>query len=278
MNRTCVVYLARAHSGIRSFETFLQSYRRHAAGLKHDFAIVFKGFRRPSEIEERTALAADLSPKILSVSDAGFDLRAYRIAAQRFDNPYFCYLNSYSELLAADWLAKLFVFAERPEVGLVGATGSHESMYTNVLIERRSWKNPSPLRRLWTPLRLRLCQLCFDPFPNFHLRTNGFIIARELLLKVWPALICTKRGAYLFENGKNSMTKRILRMQRDVLVVGKNGQAYQKEDWPRSHTFRCGRQENLLIADNQTRQYESADEETRKHLARVAWGEQALPG
>ena len=277
MNQVAVVYLARAHSGMRSFETFLQSYRRCPAGLKHDLLIVFKGFRQPADMEPHLALVSDLSPKTLSISDAGFDLRAYRIAAQHLDHPYLCFFNSFSELLAADWLSRLFAFARQPDVGLVGATGSHESMYTNVLIERESQPQPL-LRRLWTPFRLSLCRWCFDPFPNYHLRTNAFIISRELMLRIWPAFIRTKRGAYLFENGKNSLTKRILQGKREVLVVGKNGQAYSKEEWPRSHTFRSGQQDNLLVADNQTREYENATESSRRHLARVAWGNQAPPG
>src|SRR5262249_17799329 len=112
----------------------------------------------------------------------------------------------------------------------------------------------------------------FHPFPNHHLRTNGFMIERDTMLQVWPRLITTKRGAYLFENGKNSLTQRILRLHRNVLVVGRNGQIYEKEAWARSGTFRNHGQDNLLIADNQTRQFDHADEKLRKYLELVTWG------
>jgi len=91
-------------------------------------------------------------------------------------------------------------------------------------------------------------------------------------LKVWPRWVVTKRGAYLFENGKNSLTQRILRMNLEVLLVGRDGHSYRKEEWSRSKTFRLDNQQNLLVADNQTRQYDQADLETRKHLTRAAWG------
>ena len=100
------------------------------------------------------------------------------------------------------------------------------------------------------------------------------MISRELLLKVWPRLIITKRGAYLFENGKNSLTQRIARLGLDSLVVGRDGEAYAREMWDASRTYRQGSQENLLVADNQTRRYESGTANAREFLSQVAWGTQ----
>jgi hypothetical protein len=120
--------------------------------------------------------------------------------------------------------------------------------------------------------------LCFDPFPNYHIRSNAFMLTRANILRIWPGFFPTKRVAYLFENGKRSMTRRILRMQLQALVVGKDGVTYQPQQWPLSHTFRHGLQENLLVADNQTRQFLQADIAQRKYLSSLAWGEQADPG
>lgn len=41
-----------------------------------------------------------------------------------------------------------------------------------------------------------------------------------------------------------------------MIVVGKDGEGYDKKEWRKSRTFRQSEQENLLVADNQTRDYQ----------------------
>src|ERR1044071_2973575 len=269
MEQVCVVYLARAKSGIEASDAFFHSYRRFSPGIKHDFVIVAKGFTGAKPIELLLKLANDLKPALVRISDFGFDLRAYRVAATCFENPSFCFLNSFSEILVDDWLAKLYMQIQLPGVGLAGATGSWESMYTNVFIERELGGRSSLLQRVWRPFRLKLCQISFDPVPNYHIRSNGFIINRQVMLSVWPRMILTKRGAYLFENGRRSLTKRIVSLGLRPVVVDRNGGSHAKEAWPKSMTFRQGEQENLMIADNQTRQYAQSDTVKRRFLSRV---------
>jgi hypothetical protein len=272
MSKPCVVYLARAGNDLSAFERFLRSYLNFPSGIPHEFLVVLKGFKNEQEVLKYQTLVQSLGPKFFRISDFGFDLRAYSLVARSFDNPYFCFFNSFSEILGDNWLAKMLNALQRPNIGAVGATGSHESMFTNVLVQRTAWVTPTLSQRLWTPFRLALCRACFDPFPNYHLRTNAFIIRRELMLKIWPRMRLTKRGAYLFENGKDSLTKRILRLRQKVQVIGKNGKVYEPPEWPHSCTFRSGDQENLLVGDNQTRDYAKADAQRRKYLRQVAWG------
>ena len=56
------------------------------------------------------------------------------------------------------------------------------------------------------------------------------------------------------------------------VVVGRDGSGYEKELWSQSGTFRQGRQENLLIADNQTRRFASANQSLKDQLIHSAWG------
>lgn len=271
------VYLARAGNGLAPFQNFLQSYAHFPGGMPNDLVIVFKGFKTEREAAAYSQAAAPFAPKTLFMRDFGFDLRAYELAARQFDHPLFCFFNSFSEILDRDWLAKMYAFIRRPEVGVVGATGSHESMYANALRDHDQRRNAAPWARMQSALRVQLCRHFFDPFPNPHLRTNAFLVARELMLQVWPRLVLTKRGAYLFENGKHGFAKRIMRRGLKVLVVGRDGRAFEKEDWARSQTFRAGEQKNLLVADNQTRQYAEADSATRQSLSRITWGEPTNP-
>lgn len=272
MNEICVVYLARAQNGLPPFRSFLDSYRRHAAGREHDLLIVFKGFPDPKSQGPLRELAAEFSPLYLSISDFGYDLRAYRLAARAFSHRYYCLLNSFSEILAGNWLEIMHRAIQETGVGLVGATGSCESMYSNVLAEAAESPGLSCQRKLALLARTRLCSVCFKPFPNYHLRTNGLMIPRDLMLEVWPRVVLTKRGCYLFENGRSSLTRRVERLKLKPVLVGRDGRSYEKATWSRSRTFRLGAQENLLIADNQTRLFASADPARRAQLTRLAWG------
>jgi hypothetical protein len=65
-------------------------------------------------------------------------------------------------------------------------------------------------------------------------------------------------------------------MGLNVLLVGRNGRSYTREQWPQSHTFRMSDQENLLVADNQTQAYEQADEATRREMSERTWGREAM--
>jgi hypothetical protein len=55
-------------------------------------------------------------------------------------------------------------------------------------------------------------------------------------------------------------------------VVGRDGRAYARDEWRESGTFRVDDQSNLLVADNRTDQFASADPATRKRLEELAWG------
>lgn len=273
----CVVYLARAKNGLQPFEDFLHSYASHPSGIRHELLLVFKGFPDRAAIEPYRVLARKFKPRELVMRDFGLDLRAYGLAARSFDFPFFCFFNSFSQILADGWLAKLHAPISQTGVGLVGATGSWESMFSNALSEYRQAPNRSFLRKVSGASALQLRRLFFDPFPNYHVRTNAFMMSQKVMRTVWPCVILTKRGAYLFENGKCSLTHRIQQMGLKVRVVGKNGQAYSREDWPASNTFRQGQQSNLLVADNQTRLYANANLETKTFLSQLAWGERAVP-
>jgi hypothetical protein len=267
MHRIGVVYLARARDGIEAAERFLFSYAAYPAGLPHELLIVHKGLHK-ADARRREDLFGKVPHGKLFMADFGFDIRAYRMAAEGLACEHLLFFNTFSEILGAGWLEKPYSLVTKPGVGLVGATGSWESMYANVLAE----KPAGAAERATHWLRKTSCRFCFAPFPNYHVRTNAFIMQRELMLKLWPRLVLTKRGAYLLENGANSLTRRVVQRGLKVMVVGRDGTGFEKEDWNRSWTFRQGNQENLLIGDNQTRRYQNADEETRKHLARAAWG------
>jgi hypothetical protein len=197
----------------------------------------------------------------------------------------------------------LYSHASRDEVGIVGATGSYESMYSDVgILVDPDWAKLSTAHRpflrgvllrlfpflclararmrWWIEsrphrIKRRIYSKHFDPFPNYHVRTNAFMLRRDILLKVRRPRLWSKLDAYAFESGKNGLTKQILNMGKLCLVIGQDGRSYPHEEWHRSNTFWQAHQENLLIADNQTSLYQHGSVEVRRGYSKHAWGRDA---
>lgn len=295
-----VVHLARKQNGIAPFERFLASWQSHPAGMQHDLVILFKGFR--GSCPEHDALLARIPHRSLFVSDRGFDLNAYFEALGQLDHSRFCFLNSYSRILVDGWLEKMNRWCDASDVGLVGATGSCQSIAGGYTREERQLRSLSPATQFWRRIGralrdrrpnanaqralrvvLRMAGVWrpsrdFPPFPNPHVRTNAFMASRDTLCRVRLGPLRMKLSAYKFESGKHSLTNQVRSLGLRVLVVGRDGEGYDPERWHLSNTFWQSREENLLIADNQTELYLSADAATRAELAQYAWGEQARPG
>jgi hypothetical protein len=300
MTGIAVVHLVRRQNGVDPFARFLASYREHPAGVAHELVLLYKGFQREADIQAYEHVIGDLPHRRELINDEGFDLDAYFGAARRLDYDYFCFLNSFSRILDAGWLAKLHRWVIRDGVGMVGASGSWQSFGRGSAPTRqgvpsagkprsflfrlqRALRDPRPgmlQRRLWSAV-LRLSGALrpsrdFPPFPNYHLRTNAFMAARATLLRIRLAPLRWKLSAYKFESGVDSMTRQVLGLGLQVLVVGRDGQGFPPEQWHESNTFWRSRQQNLLVADNQTDTYLSLEPSWAAEFSSYAWGEFAL--
>lgn len=236
--KIAVVYIARFNEGFKCFRDFVNSYRKHPAGCEHELLIVFKGFSLFGA-NSYIKYLGDLKYNHIFVHDKGYDLGTYKIVANMPECPEYnvpefdtmlC-LNSHSEILVDRWLYKFVDVYVEGKYQLVGATYSYESFY-------KKW---------WHIFIAR-------PFPNFHIRTNAFLIERKTLLKIWPTLpFWTKLQCHLFESGLNSLTKKLK-------CAGLCSQ------------FRKGNQEGLVIADKQTKAFASADIDEKFRLRELSWG------
>lgn len=296
-----VVHLVRQSNGLEPFERFLASYRAHPAGVDHELVLLFKGFGRRRDTAAYDRLLAGLPHRRLFLADYGFDLRPYFVAVRRLEHGVLFFCNSFTRFLHDGWLHVMHRALETPGVGLVGATGSWQSFTRANRARtaeasalpfadrmRRQWahvmSDPSPRLRLqrfgawvlgalglWDPARY------FPPFPNEHVRTNGFLARRDTLLRIRFGPLLFKLSAFMVESGRRSLTRQVRAMGLRPVLVGRDGRVYEMQEWDRSDTFRQSRQENLLIADNQTDAYERASAAERAALAGHAWGELARP-
>jgi hypothetical protein len=309
-----VVHLVWGPLGPAPLREFLASYRRHASGLDHELVLLFNGV----SAEQRLLLMAELEGvehRLLTLPAPVQDLAAYLQAAEQLEHERLCFLNSYSDILAADWLAKLNHGLDEPAAGLVAATGSWASVrsavanglfqpnpYRGVVPGRRIAREQliamelerlgeevseqaPPSRSLMASVRATLKTLPpvpeqllrFEGFPAPHLRTNAFMADRARLRGLRAGRIVRKMDAYLLESGHSSFTRQIHALGLRALVVDRDGACYDHEDWPDSRTLWQGDQEGLLIADNQTRIYANGGTDRRRLLSAFAWGRRAEP-
>jgi hypothetical protein len=228
-------------------EQFANAYRAHDAGIEHELVILLNRFDHQDPAPHLEPLAG-LDYRTIKVPSSTIDLPAYAFAARRIEAGPVCFLNSHSQPLVGGWLRRLRDALAPEAVGLVGATGSWEATRT-----LRPWNR-------------------WPEFPNPHIRTNAFMLDRDLMNSLhWP-VPKNKRAAWQLESGRDGVTRQIQARGLQVLVVALNG-VFGPEEWPQSGTFRAGGQRNLLVADNRTRDWEAADQEGKALLTRLAWGD-----
>lgn len=302
---TCVVHLVWAPLGPGPLAAFIDSYRRLAAGAEHRLVIVLNGFSWRQDTGPWLELLDGVEHEQLSLGRPLLDLAAYTAAAERVPAGRYCFLNSYSVLRVSGWLSMLIGALDEPGAGVAGASGSWGSVssynrfqlglggpYAGIFPDRRATistlnaagaRNASPpgaderRDRLAYPRALLENARGFQPFPAPHLRTNAFIVRSEVLARVVVGPLERKIEVYRLESGRRSITAQITDMGLSALVVGSDGRTYTPGQWPASRTLWQGEQENLLISDNRTEDYELGSTEVRTALSRYAWGHAADP-
>jgi hypothetical protein len=249
----CLVYLMWAPQGPEPVRRFVESYRRRDAGAPHQLVVLVKGFGPGEDRSSWLRELAAVEHELLDVANDVFDLGSYREAVERVPAERYCFVSTETVLLADGWLGHLERHLLEPDVGIVGATGSFESPNS---------VRPGPLRAL---------RPGYPSFPNPHLRTNGVMLERELLLSLdWP-IPPTKLDAVRLEAGSRGITAQVRERGLQALVVGRDGLGYPPQRWHESATFRSGGQVNLLLSDKRTRRYEEAGSLTRRALEWLSW-------
>ncbi len=271
-----LVYLAWAPLGPQPLREFLRSYHVHPVGAEHQLIVVLNGAQgeEPRNADSgsggeglRAALPAELGDtehRLIELERPMLDLPAYATAARQLQHERVCFLNSYSTILAGGWLGQLSRALDDAKVGVAGATGSWES--------QAEWIRGKPIYWPYQLALLPRARRDYPRFPNPHIRTTAFMLDRTLLLEAGFERAADKRDTYLLESGPHSFTRQILERGLRPVVVGRDGRAYDIEEWPASATYRAGDQRNLLVADNRTRDWERASPRLRRRLSRDAWG------
>jgi len=246
-------YIARgADDGWReSVRRFVRSYSAFEAGVEHRLSVVFKGFENQEALDEASDLLGKLSFDSYTFRDDAFDIGAYIKWGKAVSEDRVCMLNTASEILCENWLKKMSDNLNAPNVGLVGASGSYES--------------------------LNKIHHSFPDFPNVHIRSTAFMLRTELFKKITSDIrISDKMSAYQFESGADGLTARVAKMGLETLIVGKNGRGYSPEWWTLSDTFRQSRQLNLMVGDNQTRAFDAMMWSEKLVMTQQTWNNSSV--
>lgn len=282
-----VLYLARGiDGGIASVNAFLESYRKHPAGVAHNLYIVAKGWETVLGYDVLRDRAAEIGARIIDLPDDGFDWGAYMRAARLVSDEWICCLNTHSRILADGWLVALANAAQTPNVGCAGCTGSWGTIAPvfsfTLPISRDIMHNRGLVKGCIAlvgalalyPYRWVRRVAYFSGFPNPHLRSNAFLIRRNDFLTFTKnvKIPASKQDAWCLESGRKSLTRYILNKGQSVAVVGADGHVFLPDQWIEAATFRVPGQRNLLVADNQTNNYASAPRNLRRLMELSAWG------
>lgn len=278
-NSITVIHLVWLPSGIEVFKRFIGSYIKFSAGCEHELLLIFNGVRNSTETNcwHSVLLASDIKYTSIEFRH-GQDLECYFKAAEQLTTEYMIVLNSYAVILSNNWLLKYREQFSDSETMLVGATASCQSYYSSVYQKHpAAWETDKGFLYNFRKYKLFVkaffyWRFLFKPFPSPHLRTNAFMIKRTMFLQLKHKPLVSKFAAYQFESGRNSMTSQLLKKGYKVVVLDRYGKTYEPAQWKQSATFWINDQENLLVADNQTRMYTEASTKERKEMTRLAWG------
>ena len=225
MSEIGVVYTARGSNGGSGppdwkarFPRFVKSYLQHPAGIDHTLYIFHKEYATPDECQWGIDQFADL-PHIDLLDHLGSKTTAgCTDVCGDVVEQLICPLNSSTEIMHDGWLKKLHDVLMRPNVHLVGCTGSREA--------------------------------------TLHIRDTAFLSNRLRYAEIasqFDWIDPSRAGALNFEHGPNNFTQQILHAGEKVFVV-ENGRVIAPEDWPSPTTYQ-GNLHNVLVHDRGARDY-----------------------
>jgi len=116
---------------------FAESYARHRGGIDHDLVVVYKGFSQRDALGAARSVFSSIPHSGLELTDAGLDIGSYLAAAAALPHEYVCFVNTFSEIVADDWLGNLHRFVSMQGVGIAGATGSYESLKSSLKLTHK---------------------------------------------------------------------------------------------------------------------------------------------
>ena len=251
-----ILYLHRCDTDCRKrLERFIESLNNQA--VRHidsiELQVVVKAHDKKDLIvvEEQLSNCRYKVNELIELPDDGFDLGAYSRAVDLLPNKSTLFLNSHSWFRDRDAVDSMLEVSENIlSDTIIGTSSSHSSLNWQVAYRSIASLIFFPVALSWR----KNSDPSFPVTPNPHIRSNGFICMSESLRQYFSTrkFPMTKYDCHQIESGTDNLTNYF----QNALVLYKSGlYNVPKEVFG---GFRCNRQENLLINDNQVSKYDNA--------------------
>ena len=259
-----VFYHCTSYIPFKSFETFVNYYKKFDPCYKHKLVICFKHIKLNQIAQYEKKLKNISYEKFIDTSPLNdYDFGSYFRFAKKNKNSLILFLNNHSYPIKKKWLS--IIMQNYKKNRILAFTGSYESLRTSLPFNIRN----NFIKNLY--FRILLIFL-FDKFPNPHFRTANFLCHASDLLKYKLPKIKKKIDTHAIESGKYSLFKFFKRQNYEILVVNSNGDTFSEKYWRHSNTYVTGTQNNLLISDKFTRKYMKLSDNDRILMQNKVWG------
>ena len=261
-----VCYLITKFDNEQALLDFVYNYKINNSGLKHDLLICFKLLEKNQINSLKNILKEIVYIEYIDNSFLNdYDLGSYKRVAKDYSSRHILFLNSYSYPICDLWLKKIVDNYEDNSV--IATSASYESLLSSLKL-KKFYKIISYYFKLFNYRKK------FNPFPNPHIRTTGFLIkAIDYLSFMNNKIIKCKEDAWCIESGKNSLTNYLKKQRFKIYVVNSSGDKFTEDKWKLSETYNYSDQKKSVISDKHLRKYLKLNNHKRKIFSINTWGE-----
>jgi hypothetical protein len=260
-----VAYLSSKYVNINSLDNFILNYSKFDPGCEHKLVICFKNLTSEEiAIRKKKLINIKCDYFIDYEKKNDFEWGTLKRLCQKYNKDIF-WLHDHSYPRVKGWLRNIVEIYNKKTI--VGCSSSFSSHYSNAFYRK---KDDTYLQII---IKIIKYFFLFPKFPNPHLRTTGFLInASDFLMFIKDKKIDSKIDSFKVESGYNSLTNFFLKNEFKIKIVNSDKKSFDLNKSQMSETF-AFKQNNLnLISDNQTREFESYDEEKKNKKRLQVWG------
>lgn len=266
-NKILVCYLFTKFDENNDLKKFIDNYKFFSSGINHKLVICLKLLNDDKVSNVKNFLLKEKVEFELFIDvnkNNDYDFGSYSRVADKYKDYLIFFLNASSRPVFSSWL-KLVVNNYKINT-IIGTTASYESHENNIKL-KKFYKIIS-----YTYKKIRN-KINFNPFPNPHLRTTGFLINAKDYINFYNNKSCkSKFDAWKIESGKSSITNFFLNKNFNTLLINSDGKSFNPLDWHSSNTYCFKETSKLLISDRHTRKYDNMNNKEREHIIKVVWG------
>ena len=266
-NKILVCYLFTKFDEEDDLKKFIDNYKSFSSGYNHKLIICLKLLNKDkinylNNFLDSKNIKFELFNDINKNND--FDFGSYYRIAKKYKDYLIFYLNASSRPISNNWL-KLLINNYSTNT-IIGTTASYESHASNIKL-KKFYKIISFI------FKIIKNNIYFNPFPNPHLRTTGFLIKAEDYINFYKSKSCkNKFDSWKIESGKSSITNFFLDKNFNVLLVNSDGKSFNSTHWHDSNTYCFKETSKLLISDKHTRKFDNMSDNDKEKIIRVVWG------